>query len=145
MAARALVPIPNAHYLGKKELFDGPFGWFFRMTGGVPVERFSNNNMVEQVVEEFRKREKFVLALSPEGTRKRVERLRTGFWHIAKQAGVPIVMAGLDYSRKQVILSPPFFPGAQFEDDLPVLINFFAHIKGRYPENGMEHLGLGNA
>lgn len=145
MAARALVPIPNAHYLGKKELFDGPFGWFFRMTGGVAVDRFSKNNMVEQVVEEFRKREKFVLALSPEGTRKKADRLRTGFWHIAKQAGVPIVMAGLDYAKKQVILSPPFFPGERFEDDLPVLINFFTHIKGKYPENGMEHLAGANA
>lgn len=145
MAARSLVPIPNAHYLGKKELFDGPFGWFFRMTGGVAVDRFSKSNMVEQVVEEFRKREKFVLALSPEGTRKRVDRLRTGFWHIAKQAGVPIVMAGLDYAGKQVILSDPFFPGESFEADLPVLINFFAHIKGKYPENGMEHFGPANA
>jgi 1-acyl-sn-glycerol-3-phosphate acyltransferase len=140
MAARAIVPIPYAHYLGKKELFDGNFGWFFRATGGVPVDRFSKNNMVEQVVNEFNIREHFVLALSPEGTRKKVDRLRTGFWHIAKQAGVPIVMAGLDYGKKELILSAPFIPGEHPEDDMPDLIKFFAPIKGKIPENGMRHL-----
>ncbi|MBC6491178.1 1-acyl-sn-glycerol-3-phosphate acyltransferase [Flavihumibacter stibioxidans] len=140
MAARSVVPIPHAHYLGKKELFDGPFGWFFRMTGGVPVDRFSKNNMVEQVVEEFRKRKDFVLALSPEGTRQRVERLRTGFWHIAKQAGVPIIMAGMDFQKKELILSEPFMPGVSPEADMPAIIRFFAPIQGRHPEAGMGHL-----
>ncbi|WP_052323718.1 1-acyl-sn-glycerol-3-phosphate acyltransferase [Flavihumibacter sp. ZG627] len=137
MATRAIVPIPHAHYLGKKELFEGPFGWFFRMTGGVPVDRFSKNNMVEQVVELFRERKDFVLALSPEGTRKKVERLRTGFWHIAKLADVPIIMAGMDFSKKELILSPPFMPGDRPEDDLPSIISFFAPIKGKNPELGM--------
>jgi 1-acyl-sn-glycerol-3-phosphate acyltransferase len=140
MAARSIVPIPFAHYLGKKELFDGIFGWFFRASGGVPVDRFSKNNMVEQVVAEFKKRENFVLALSPEGTRKKVDRLRTGFWHIAKQAGVPIVMAGLDFAKKELILSPPFFPGNIPDDDLPKLIRFFAPVQGKNPGNGMNHL-----
>ena len=90
MAARSVIPIPHAHYLGKKELFKGPFGWFFRATGGVPVDRDSKNRLVDQVVEEFNIRENFILALSPEGTRKRVDRLKTGFWHIAKQANVPV-------------------------------------------------------
>jgi 1-acyl-sn-glycerol-3-phosphate acyltransferase len=140
MAARSVVPIPFAHYLGKKELFDGIFGWFFKSSGGVPVDRFSKNNMVEQVVEEFRKREHFMLALSPEGTRKKVDRLRTGFWHIAKQAGVPIVMAGLDFEKKELIISVPFFPGDGPEADLPLILSFFEPVKGRHPELGMGHL-----
>jgi 1-acyl-sn-glycerol-3-phosphate acyltransferase len=140
MAARSIVPIPFAHYLGKKELFDGRFGWFFRATGGVPVDRFSKNNMVEQVVSEFNHRKNFVLALSPEGTRKKVDRLRTGFWHIAKQAGVPIVMAGLDFAKKELILSAPFIPGESPEADLPILLRFFGTVTGKNPENGMQHL-----
>ena len=140
MAARSVVPIPHAHFLGKKELFDGPFGWFFRMAGGVPVDRFSKNNMVEQVVEEFRKRENFVLALAPEGTRKKVDRLKTGFWHIAKQAGVPIVMAGMDFFKKELVLSRPFMPGSSAEEDMPAIIRFFAPIKGKNPDAGMGHL-----
>lgn len=140
MAARSVIPIPHAHYLGKKELFDGVFGWFFRATGGVPVDRFSNNNMVEQVVQEFARRTHFVLALSPEGTRKRAERLKSGFWHIAKQAGVPIVMAGMDFSSKVLILSKPFYPGKAPSDDWPAILAFFRPLKGRHPENGMQHL-----
>ena len=142
MAARSIIPIPYAHYLGKKELFDGKFGWFFRTTGGVPVDRFSKNNMVEQVVNEFNSREHFVLALSPEGTRKKVDRLRTGFWHIAKQAAVPIVMVGLDYEKKELIISPPFMPGDHPDDDMPLLIRFFVNIKGKIPENGMIHFSV---
>src|SRR5436309_496856 len=57
MAARSIIPVPYSHYLGKKELFEGSLGWFFRATGGVPVDRFSKNKMVDQVVEEFNKRE----------------------------------------------------------------------------------------
>ncbi|MBZ5857859.1 1-acyl-sn-glycerol-3-phosphate acyltransferase [Flavihumibacter profundi] len=144
MAARSVIPIPHAHFLGKKELFDGPFGWFFRATGGVPVDRFSKNNMVEQVVEEFHKRDDFVLALSPEGTRKKVDRLRTGFWHIAKLAGVPIVMAGMDFANKTLILSEAFMPGIHPDDDMPRLIGFFAPIKGKHPELGMGHLAVEN-
>lgn len=140
MAARSVIPIPHAHYLGKKELFDGWFGWFFRSTGGVPVDRSGNKNMVEQVVAEFARRKNFVLALSPEGTRKKVDRLKTGFWHIAKLAGVPIVMAGLDFAKKELILSVPFFPGENPEADLPKLIQFFASVSGKIPENGMQHL-----
>jgi 1-acyl-sn-glycerol-3-phosphate acyltransferase len=140
MAARSVIPIPYAHYLGKKELFDGPFGWFFKATGGVPVDRFSKNNLVEQVVQEFAKRENFVLALSPEGTRKKVDRLKTGFWHIAKQAKVPIVMAGMDFSTKTLKLSPPFYPGEEPAEDLRRIIDFFAPVKGRHPELGMHDL-----
>lgn len=144
MAARSVIPIPHAHYLGKKELFDGPFGWFFRLTGGTPVDRFSKNGMVEQVVEIFRQQENFVLALSPEGTRKKVDRLRTGFWHIAKKANVPIVMAGMDFSKKELILSKPFLPGNSPEDDLPAIIRFFAPLRGKNPEKGMSGLATNN-
>ncbi|MBL7768377.1 MAG: 1-acyl-sn-glycerol-3-phosphate acyltransferase [Flavipsychrobacter sp.] len=140
MAARSVIPIPHAHYLGKKELFDGPFGWFFKATGGVPVDRNSKNNLVDQVVQEFSRREHFVLALSPEGTRKKVERLKTGFWHIAKHAGVPIVMAGMDFSTRVLKLSKPFYLGESPETDLPLIVDFFALVKGKNPELGMQHL-----
>jgi 1-acyl-sn-glycerol-3-phosphate acyltransferase len=136
-----VIPIPYAHYLGKRELFEGPFGWFFRATGGVPVDRNSKNNLVEQVVEEFTRRPHFVLALSPEGTRKKVDRLKTGFWHIAKLANVPIVMAGMDFSTRVLKLSKPFYPGESPEADLPAIVEFFAPIRGKNPELGIQHLG----
>ncbi|ULQ56080.1 1-acyl-sn-glycerol-3-phosphate acyltransferase [Flavihumibacter rivuli] len=140
MAARAVIPIRNAHFLGKKELFDGPFGWFFRMAGGVPVDRSGNKNMVDQVVEIIARKEKFVLALSPEGTRKKVDRLRTGFWHIAHKAGLPLVMAGMDFGKKELVFSEPFMTGESPEIDMPRIIDFFANIEGKVPENDMRHL-----
>lgn len=140
MAARSVIPIPHAHYLGKKELFDGPLGWFFRLTGGVPVDRQGQKGMVDQVVDEFHRRTHFVLALSPEGTRKKVTRLKSGFWHIAKQANVPIVMAGMDFSSKELKLANPFYPGNDPNEDWPAILAFFRPLRGKNPECDMHDL-----
>ena len=78
------------HYIGKKSLFKPPFGWFFRWTGGTPVDRAKNNNLVDAIVEVFNNRKVFRLALAPEGTRQKVEQLKTGFYFIAKKALRPI-------------------------------------------------------
>ena len=140
MAVRAVMPIRDAHFLGKKELFSGPMGWFFKAVGGVPVDRSGNQNMVEQVAEIFKARPDFKLAMSPEGTRRKVDRIRTGFYYIAKKANVPIVLAGLDFSLKAVIFSEPFYPTDDEAADFAKIISFFAPIKGKYPELGMGHL-----
>lgn len=144
MAARAVIPIRNAHFLGKKELFKWPVGWLFRWTGGVPVDRSGNLHMVDQVVAMFKQNPDFILALSPEGTRKRVDRLRTGFYHIAKKAGVPLVLAGLDFGSKTVIFSPPFFLSVDESADFRKIIEFFSQVSGKYPELGMQHLATSN-
>ena len=130
----------HLNFLGKAELFKGRFGFFFRKLGGFPVDRFSNNNVVDQVAEQFRIRDQFVLALSPEGTRKRVDKLRTGFYHIAMKAGVPIVLAGLDFGRKEISFSEPFMPTGNMEEDLKKIIHFFADKEGKIPEYGLKHL-----
>lgn len=139
MAARSVLEA-KIKFLGKKELFDGPFGWLFRWQGGTPVDRFSSHGVVEHVVEKFNSNEEFVLGMAPEGTRKKVDRLRTGFYHIALKANVPILMAGLDFSRKQVVFSDPFFLSGNEQEDLKKIISFFAPIKGKYPEQGLQHL-----
>ncbi len=140
LAARVKLKIYKAKFLGKKELFDGPFGWYFRWLGGVPVDRFSKHGMVEQVAEMINNNEEFIIALSPEGTRKKVEKLRTGFYHIAKQANVPIQMVGFDFSKKEIILSEPFYVSANEEADFKHIIDFFAPVQGYKPENGLAHL-----
>lgn len=139
MAARSVLKA-KIKFLGKKELFDGPFGWLFRWQGGTPVDRFSSHGVVEQVVEKFNSNEKFVLGMAPEGTRKKVDKLRTGFYHIALKANVPVLMVGLDFSKKQVVLSDPFFLTGNEEDDMKKIISFFAPIKGKHPEQGLQHL-----
>lgn len=140
LAARKLIPIKHSYFLGKKELFDGTFGWFFRAMGGTPVDRFSSTGMVQQVAQKFAEHDQFRLAMSPEGTRKRVEKLRTGFYYIAKEAGVPILLAGLDFARKEVVIGPLLYPTHDEAADFAAILQFFATITGKVPENGMAHL-----
>jgi 1-acyl-sn-glycerol-3-phosphate acyltransferase len=144
LATRSKLKIYKAKFLGKKELFDGPFGWFFRWLGGVPVDRKSKHGMVEQVVDMFNKSEEFKLGLSPEGTRKKVDKLRTGFYNIAKQANVPIVMVGFDFSKKEVVLGDAFYTSNNEEGDFKKIIDFFAPIKVYHPQIVLEHLKKNN-
>ncbi len=140
LALRSKLRLTNSRFLGKAELFKGPFGFIFRSLGGVPVDRFSQQNLVEQVVAQFHAHEHFILALSPEGTRKKVARLKTGFYHIAKDAGVPIVMTGFDFTNKQAIIAEPFYPGEDEAADFKHIHQFYAPIEGKIPEQGMSHL-----
>jgi 1-acyl-sn-glycerol-3-phosphate acyltransferase len=137
---RKALRLEKARYLGKKELFDPPFGFLFRWLGGYPVDRGQNKNMVEEVVKVFNSHEEFGIALSPEGTRTRVDKLRTGFYNIAKGAHVPIVMVGLDFANKRVFFSEPFYASANQEADFEHILTFFRPIQGKYPEKGLGHL-----
>ena len=137
---RKALRLEKARYLGKKELFDPPFGFIFRWLGGYPVDRSKNKNMVEEVVRIFNEHEEFGIALSPEGTRTRVEKLRSGFYNIAKGARVPIVMAGLDYANKRVTFSEPFLVTDNMETDFEQILKLFRPIQGKYPEKGLGHL-----
>jgi 1-acyl-sn-glycerol-3-phosphate acyltransferase len=104
----------DAHWWGKDTLFTPPLGWFMRANGGIPVVRSNKNNAVERTVELARTRLHFALALAPEGTRKKVSTWRSGFWHVAKGAGIPIVLVALDWEHKLVRLGPTVTPD---EDD----------------------------
>lgn len=137
---RKALHLEHAKYLGKHQLFKPPFGFFFRWLGGYPVDRTSSHNLVDQVVKIFNDHDEFALALSPEGTRKRVEKLKTGFYNIARKAGVPIIMVAFDYKHKRAIISPPFFVTNNEQADFEEILDFFRPIKGRYPENGLMHL-----
>jgi 1-acyl-sn-glycerol-3-phosphate acyltransferase len=139
-AFRSVLKLNHIKFIAKQELFKPPFGFVFRWFGGVPVDRFNKNNFVDQVVEMFNSNESFAIAMSPEGTRKKVDRLRTGFYHIAKKANVPIVMLALDFEHKEFRFAPPFYSSNDINADLKHIINFFAHVKGKNPELGISHL-----
>ncbi|MBL0132607.1 MAG: 1-acyl-sn-glycerol-3-phosphate acyltransferase [Chitinophagaceae bacterium] len=139
-SSRAMLGINDAKFLGKKELFDGPFGWLFKALGGVPVDRFSSQGMVEQVVNMINAHESFLLGMSPEGTRKRVDKLRTGFYHIARNANIPILMVGLDFGKKEMVFGEPFFASTDEEADIKKIISFFAEFEGSNPEGDLRHL-----
>lgn len=140
LAIRSTQRLQHIHFLGKAELFKPPFGFLFRWLGGYPVDRFNKHNMVEQVVELFNSHDSFTIALSPEGTRKKVDKLRTGFYHIALQAKVPIVMATMDFAKKEANFSQPFYPTGNQEQDFAHIISFLGAASGHYPELGLSHL-----
>lgn len=125
------------NYIGKNSLFQPPFGWFFRWTGGTPIDRSKNNDTVSATVKLFEERKIFRLALSPEGTRKRVATWKTGFYYIAKQANVPIILVAFDFGKKQIKLSDPQWPTANKDADFEHYKSFFKGVVGRVPDNSL--------
>ena len=113
-------------FLGKAELFKGPLGWILRRLGGIPVRRDDPDNVVERVVDEFRRADRLVLGIAPEGTRRPGARWKTGFYRIAAQAEVPIVPGYLDWSRKEVGVLAPFIPTGDQAGDLAAIQALYA-------------------
>ena len=124
----------KTNFIGKKSLFKWPYGWLFRALGGAPVEREKNEKQVEAIAKLFDSHEEFRLAMSPEGTRKKVEKWRTGFYYIAKTAEVPIIMFTLDFKNKQNHFSDPFYPSNNTEADFKFIKSFFSGVEGKIPE-----------
>lgn len=124
----------KVHYLGKHTLFEGPFGWFFKALGGIPVRRDRVYNMSQQMAERFAAADELVLAIAPEGTRKHTDHWKMGFYHIARAAKVPVVMAYLDYGNKKVRMGGAFHPGEDMEAALETVRQFFSGVRGRYPD-----------
>lgn len=100
----------------------------------MPVNRGSNSNSVDSIVEIFNKNETFILGISPEGTRKKVNKWKTGFYYIAKKAKVPIICAALDFENKQILISKPFDLTDDINEDISHLKSFFKGVKGKIPE-----------
>jgi 1-acyl-sn-glycerol-3-phosphate acyltransferase len=124
----------KAYWLGKHTAFRWPFAGILRWLGGIPIDRTKSTDVVGQMIEEMKKRADLVLLLAPEGTRKKVTRWKTGFYHIARGAGVPIVLAFLDYARKEGGLGPVFHPTGNFETDMAEILKFYAAVTGKHPE-----------
>ncbi|MDQ3016438.1 MAG: 1-acyl-sn-glycerol-3-phosphate acyltransferase [Bacteroidota bacterium] len=122
------------YYLGKKELFDSPIGFFFWWTGGRPVDRNQKTGLVDQVVHLFNGSPEFAIALAPEGTRKKVQNFKTGFYFIARKAGVPVIPCLFDYENKEVSFLTPFYPTKGAEKDLDSLWSLYDGVKGAKPE-----------
>lgn len=123
------------NFLAKKELFKPPFGWYFRWVGGTPLDRTPNQNKVDAIAEIFRRKDVLRLAMSPEGTRKKTERWKTGFYYIAKAAKVPVIRVAFDYGKKQVTFSEPFYPTENVEKDLREILEFYDGVQGKVVDN----------
>lgn len=124
----------DAAWLGKHTIFVGPFGRWLKSLGGIPVERGASHNVVSQVSAEFARRDQMILALAPEGTRRKVAEWKSGYWHIARAAGVPILPVGFDFARRATVIGTARPATHSLEDDEAEFKRFFAGITPKRPE-----------
>ncbi len=118
----------------KKESFFFPMGPVLRALGGIPVDRSQSQNTVKSVTQHFESYRKFYLVITPEGTRKRVERWKKGFYFIALTAKVPIILGYLDYGKKEGGLGPVIYPTGDYEKDFAQIQAFYRGMTARHPE-----------
>jgi 1-acyl-sn-glycerol-3-phosphate acyltransferase len=121
-------------FMVKDAIFVWPFGLLFRWLGGIPIDRSKRNGVVEQSIRAFRENATLILVVPPSGTRSKVEYWKTGFYHIASGARVPILLGFLDYRRKVGGVGPTIIPTGNIENDMKTIRTFYAGITAKHPE-----------
>ncbi|MBF0204765.1 MAG: lysophospholipid acyltransferase family protein [Desulfamplus sp.] len=124
----------NIHLMGKQELLKPPFGPILKWLGVIPIDRSKSNNMVTLMIQTFDEHEELAIVIPPTGTRQKVMYWKSGFYHIAKGANIPIVMGFIDYGRKTGGLGPYIIPTGDIEFDMLKVHAFYADITAKYPE-----------
>lgn len=124
----------HAGFLMKEAWFFFPMGLFFRAIGGIPVPRRRGSSLVDVVVDKFRSSSRMAVAITPEGTRSRTSQWRTGFLHIARKAGVPIVLGVIDFPSKRIMINEEFHLSGDIEADMHTIKNFYKPFQGKYPD-----------
>jgi len=124
----------EAQWFGKHSIFFWPLGGIMRRLGGIPIDRSSPHGVVSQAVDLFRNSNRMWLGLSPEGTRQRVDRWKTGFYQIALNAGVPILLIGLDYSKKSITIGPALNLSGDMTSDFAPMRSFYSSVRAKHPE-----------
>ncbi len=121
-------------WMGKDVIFRKPFNGLFKWLGGIPIDRSRANNVVGQMVEKFNKTDSLILTIPPSGTRKKVQKWKSGFYHIAAGANVPVVLGFLDFKRKTAGIGPVVTITGDMAQDMMAIGRFYADIEGKYPE-----------
>lgn len=125
-------------WLGKHTVFRGPLDAFFRGLGGIPVNRSAGHHVFKAVLRSFKEHERLALVLAPEGTTKKVDYWKPGFYLIARIAHVPIVCGYLDYKRKVAGMGPVIIPSGDMEADMAIMREFYAHVTPKYPDRAAQ-------
>jgi 1-acyl-sn-glycerol-3-phosphate acyltransferase len=125
------------HWMGKEAIFRRPFKGLFQWLGGIPVQRSQSHNLVEQSIQQFHRHDHLILTIAPAGTRKRVIRWKTGFYHIACGAEVPIVLGFLDYRRKVGGIGPVVYPTGNITADMETIRAFYDGVTGKHPAGSL--------
>ena len=122
-------------YIAKSSLFKWPYGWFFRATGGIPVNRKKSEGFISSVVSVIKSRDEFSTAIAPEGTRGKAKKLKTGFYHIARLASIPVVYVKFDWGNKIIEFGEPRKIADDLKEELAYVDEYFKDVVGRIPEN----------
>ena len=122
-------------WIGKHTLFPFPFAPLMKWLGGIPIDRSKSHNVVNDIVKQFKQHESLVILIPPEGTRSKVKDWKTGFYHIANNAGVPILLGYVDAGKKEAGIADFFNPGGDLENDMKEIRAFYATKKGIRAEN----------
>ena len=126
------------HFVGKDSLFRWPLGRIMKMLGGVPVGRSQRINFVQAVAGMCQRREHFRLTLAQEGKRSKVTEVMSGFYYIAKEAGVPIVLCTFDWGKGEVRFDKPFHPTDDKDADFDYFYDYFEGAVGLIPKNSFD-------
>ncbi len=121
-------------YMGKDTLFKWPIKYLFEFLGGIPVDRSNRTNLTTRIAKYINNQEEIAMALSPEGTRSKTKYWKSGFYYIALEAKVPIVLAALDYGTKTLRIDGHLYPTGDIEKDMEIIREFYKDIKGKFPE-----------
>lgn len=124
----------RSNFLMKKEWFFWPIGVIMRRLGGIPVYRSKKMSMTDQLAETAKQQKMFHLTITPEGTRKRTEEWKKGFYYIALKAGLPILLFGLDYKQKLIVCTRSLLPSGDLEKDMTEIKRYFKDFTGKHPE-----------
>jgi 1-acyl-sn-glycerol-3-phosphate acyltransferase len=124
------------YFMAKTSLFRWPIRNFMLDMGGVPVDRKKGGNYVQAMIDEFANRDEFMLTIAPEGTRGSVREWKTGFYHIALGAGVPMVVGMMDYGKKAGGLGPAIWPTGDYEADMAKVAAVYAGVTPKHPDRG---------
>ncbi|HPR65402.1 MAG TPA: 1-acyl-sn-glycerol-3-phosphate acyltransferase [Thermoanaerobaculia bacterium] len=122
------------NWVGKKSLFRWPYGWIMKALGGIPVDRLTPRNFVAKTMQTFRERDRLFLGIAPEGTRKKTEYWRRGFYHIAAGAGVPIALGFIDRSTKTIGIGKVVNPSGNLSVDMEIIREFYRDKTGINPD-----------
>lgn len=125
----------HINFLMKKEWFFWPLGLIFKHIGGIPVWRSKHTSMTDNLANIAKERQQFKLCITPEGTRKRVEEWKKGFYFIALKANLPILLYGVDYEEKRIVCTESIVPTGNVDEDMKKIKLYFKDFKGKKPEN----------
>ncbi|HHJ36541.1 MAG TPA: glycerol acyltransferase [Gammaproteobacteria bacterium] len=121
------------HWVAKKQMFRGPLHYLFTALGGIPVDRSASNGFISQIADRFDRAERMVLTIAPEGTRSKTEYWKSGFYHIALAAEVPICLGYIDYRTRTLGFHQLMHPSGDIEADMKIIADFYQDIEGKYP------------